>query len=102
MSCLYLSYLWCAYSSTCAYIGSYVVIAGKVPVMHRYCTMRWRAFANSHACIVEWEWECRVDREHTPVVGGARCSSTSLPCAMGVIWQLTRTIIIGAMIVTPY
>ena len=34
MSCLYLRYLWCAYSSTCAYIGSSVVIAGKVPVMH--------------------------------------------------------------------
>ena len=36
---------------------------------------------NSHACIVEWEWECREDR----VVGGPRCSSTSLPCAMGVM-----------------
>ena len=34
MSCLYLRYLWYAYSSTCAYIGSSVVIAGKVPVMH--------------------------------------------------------------------
>ena len=38
-----------------------------------------------HACIVEWEWECRADREHTPMVGGARCSSTSSPCAMGVM-----------------
>ena len=47
--------------------------------------MRRRALANSHACIVEWEWECRADREHTPVVGGARCSSTSSPCVMGVM-----------------
>ena len=47
--------------------------------------MRRRALANSHACIVEWEWECRADREYTPVVGGARCSSTSSPCAMGVM-----------------
>ena len=88
MSCLYLRYsvyLWCAYSSTCAYIGSSVVIAGKVPVMHRYCTMRRRALANSHACIVEWEWEweCRADREHTPMVGGARCSSTILTICYG-------------------
>ena len=59
MSCL--RYLWCTYSSVCAYIGSSVVIAGKVPVMHRYCTMRRRALANSHACVawngngnVEW------------------------------------------------
>ena len=26
-----------------------------------------------------------MDREHTPVMGGARCSSTSSPCAMGVM-----------------
>ena len=64
---------------TCAYIGSSVVIAGKVPVMHRYSTMRRRALAISYAFIVEWEWE------HTPVVGGVRCSSTSSPCAMGVM-----------------
>ena len=56
-----------------SYIGSSVVIAGKVPVMH---TMRRRLLANLHACIVEWEWECRADREYTPVVGGACCSTT--------------------------
>ena len=78
MSCLYLRYLW-SVSQVFVLISArlWSCIAGKVPVMHRYCTMRRRALANSHACIVEWEWECRADREHTPVVGGARCSSTS-------------------------
>ena len=53
------------FSSTCAYIGSSVVIAGKVPAVNRCCTMRRRLLANSHACIVEWEWECTMDREHS-------------------------------------
>ena len=58
-------------------------IAGKVPAMHAHgcCTMRRRALANLHAWIVEWEWECTTDRE-PPVVGGARCSSTSSPGVM--------------------
>ena len=59
MSCL--RYLWCTYSSVCVYIGSSVVIAGKVPVMHRYCTMRRRALANSHAC-VSWNGNGNVER----------------------------------------
>ena len=75
-----------------------LVIAGKVPAMHAHgcCTMRRRALANLHAWIVECEWECTTDREHSPVVGGARCSSTSSPGVMAI------NSIIGVMIVTPY
>ena len=44
-----------------------LVIAGKVPAMHAHgcCTMRRHVLANLHAWIVEWEWECTLDREHS-------------------------------------
>ena len=80
--CLNLSYI--SVVRLLKYLYLYrLVIAGKVPAMHAhgYCTMRRRVLANSHAWIVEWEWECTAD---TPVVGGARCSSTPSPGLMAI------------------
>ena len=56
-------YLWCAYSSICTFIGSSVVIVGKVPAIS---TAQWAA----HACKFG-SWNGNGNLQRVSVVGGA-------------------------------